>query len=68
MYPYIFTELAFIDIIEGVRYYQSKSESLGIRFMNEVNNAAEDVSKLPKGYINRYKNTRERKVKNFPMF
>ena len=61
MYPYVFTEPASADIIEHAMLYESKSEGLGTRFMDEVNNAAEDISKLPKGYVNRYKNTRERK-------
>lgn len=66
MLPYIFTENAKADVVKHALSYEEKQEGLGIRFMDEVNLAAEEISVLPKGYASYYKSTRERKTKNFP--
>ncbi len=63
---YVFTKNALEDITHHSLYYETIQENLGDRFLSEVTNAAEEISSLPEGYENKYKNTRERKVKNFP--
>lgn len=63
---YVFTENALDDLIHHSLYYKTIQEILGERFLNAVTMCADEISALPLGYENRYKNTRERKVKNFP--
>src|SRR4051812_30410160 len=66
MLPYLFTENARAEVIKHAVFYEQKQDGLGLRFMNEVNEAAEEISVLPTGYASYYKHTRERKTKNFP--
>lgn len=66
MLPYVFTENALADIIKGFSFYEEKQNGLGIRFMDEVDQAAKEVSGLPTGYASYYKTTRERGIKSFP--
>jgi hypothetical protein len=66
MLPYIFTENAKADVVKHAVFYEEKQEGLGIRFMNDIDLAAEEISVLPKGYASYYKSTRERKTKSFP--
>jgi len=66
MLPYVFTENAQADIINHATFYEEKQEGLGMRFMDEVDQAAEEISTLPTGYASYYKSTRERGTKNFP--
>ncbi|MBK8368830.1 MAG: type II toxin-antitoxin system RelE/ParE family toxin [Bacteroidetes bacterium] len=66
MLPYIFTENAMADMIKQAMYYEDKEKGLGLKFMNEITLAAEEVSKMPKAFVSSYKNTRERKAKHFP--
>ncbi len=65
-HPYVFTKNALEDITRHSLYYETVQENLGERFLSEVTFAAEEISSLPEGFENRYRNTRERKVKNFP--
>ena len=66
MLPYVFTQNAQGDIVSIVRFYEEKQDGLGLRFLTEIEQAAEVISILPTGYASYYKNTRERKTKNFP--
>ena len=66
MYSFIFTENALSDVITHAVNYEEKQEGLGARFMDEVDNTALEISKIPTAYINAYKTTRERKTKFFP--
>jgi hypothetical protein len=66
MFVFVYTENAQADIINHAIFYEKKLEGLGIRFMEEVDRAAEEVSVLPTGYASYYKATRERGMKNFP--
>jgi hypothetical protein len=66
MLPYLFTENAKADVIKHAIFYEGKQKGLGIRFMNEVDLAAEEISILPTGYASYYKSTREIKTKSFP--
>lgn len=66
MLPCVFTENALNDIMNHASFYEEKQEGLGARFMNEVEQVAEDISTLPTGYASYYKSTRERATKNFP--
>ena len=66
MLPYIFTENAKADVVKYAVSYEEKQVGLGIRFMDEVDQSAEEISVLPTGYASYYKNTRERKTKHFP--
>jgi hypothetical protein len=64
--PYVFTERSLADIIHHTSYYDALKPGLGDRFFKEVGAAAEQISSLPKGFPIKYKNIRERKLKNFP--
>jgi hypothetical protein len=66
MLPYIFTENAMADVVKQAMYYDDKEKGLGIRFMDEITLAAEEISKMPKAFASSYKSTRERKTKHFP--
>ena len=54
------------DVITYAISYDDKEQGLGLRFMDAVNVAAEEISKMPKAFISSYKTTRERKTKYFP--
>lgn len=66
MLPYIFTENALADIVKRAMYYNDKEFGLGVRFMDEITAAAEEISRMPKAFASHYKSTRERKTKHFP--
>jgi hypothetical protein len=66
MLPYFFTNDSLYDVFFYAAQYEEKLLGLGGRFMDEVENTAIEISKMPKGYESRYKSTRERKVQNFP--
>lgn len=66
MLPYVFTGNAQADIIRGVSFYEEKQKGLGIRFLDEVDKAAKEISDLPTGYASYYKSTRERSIRHFP--
>src|SRR4051812_13235413 len=66
MFPYLFTINAQNDIIKHATFHEEKQEGLGIRFMNAVEEAAEEIATLPTGYASYYKSTRERRTKHFP--
>ena len=66
MFLCVFTENAKADVVKHAVAYEEKQVGLGLRFMDEVYQAAEEISVLPKWYASYYKSTRERKTKNFP--
>ena len=66
MFPYIFTEAALADVVKQAMYYEDKEIGLEQRFMNAVEIAAAEISRNPKGFVNLYKTSRERRTKNFP--
>ena len=66
MFSYIFTEHALADIVKQSVYYEEKQKGLGDRFVDEVQNTAEEIRKTPNGFINNYRSSRELKTKHFP--
>lgn len=63
---YIFTEKALKDVVKYSLQYEDKQDGLGYRFMEEVTRTAKTISKMPEGYVNLYRNTRECITKIFP--
>ena len=55
MLPYIFTENAMADVVKYAMSYDDKEEGLGIRFLNEVEVTALEISKMPKAFVSSYK-------------
>ena len=51
MLPYIFTENAMSDMIKQAMYYEDKEKGLGLKFMDGITLASEEVSKMPKVFV-----------------
>ena len=60
------TPAAVEDIQAAMDYYNSRSENLGFRFADEVDNALESIAKIPAAYGYRYKNVRAKLLYKFP--
>ncbi len=67
MLPYIFTENAMSDMIKQAMYYEDKEKGLGLKFMDGITLAAEEVSKMPKVFVSSYKKYKRTKNQTFPL-
>ncbi len=65
--PYIvnLTPAALEDIQSALGYYNSRSDNLGFRFADEVDNSLVAIAKMPEAYSYRYKNVRSKLLYKF---
>ncbi len=59
-------ENARTGVINGFKWYETKSEGLGARFVQQVEDVIEYIGKDPLHFQVRYKDYREALLKNFP--
>ncbi|HET8860476.1 type II toxin-antitoxin system RelE/ParE family toxin [Marivirga sp.] len=57
---------AELDILKSAQWYEEKQESLGVRFLNEVEQKLRLVTQYPLNYQVRYRNIRLVLLKHFP--
>lgn len=62
---YVLTENAQSDVIEAALWEEARHVGLGEKLLDCIDETIDQICKSPLGYVNRYKNTRERKVKKF---
>ena len=63
--PHVLTEKATRDIVEASLWEEARSVGLGRKLLSRIEEAIEQISRLPFGYVSRHHNTREKKVKTF---
>ena len=60
------TPTALEDIELAFDYYNSSSQNLGFRFVEELDNSLQFIAALPESYGYRYENVRVKLLTNFP--
>lgn len=63
---FVYSPKAKINIIGIFDWYEKKQAGLGLRFLNALSACEESIKKVPTGFQNRYKETREALVTPFP--
>lgn len=66
IYEISITPAALLDISEAVEYYNKKTNDLGYKFADDIDNNLRVISLMPKAYSVRYKNVRGKLLKKFP--
>jgi len=66
IYSIYLTPAAIADISIAIDYYNSKSEGLGKRMANEVDQVLSKIAALPQAYSIRYRDIRAAKTPSFP--
>lgn len=54
------------DLRDGFLWYEAKSEGLGVRFLEEVEQVIHYISEYPHHFQIKYKNTEKRSCRTFP--
>jgi len=62
---YVLTEKASADVIEAALWEEARHTGLGEKLLRYIDEAIDQICKSPHGYENRFRNTREKKVKKF---
>lgn len=61
-----FTEVAKIELIDAVDYYNLQSEGLGFEFAVEVQSTLERIESFPESWPDFSKHTKRARTKRFP--
>jgi plasmid stabilization system protein ParE len=62
----IVKEEVYDDLINIIKWYESESPGIGIRFLNEWEETLKYISKNPRAFQIKYKSFRHCKVNRFP--
>ena len=67
-YNYIYEPVALKEYKEAVEWYEERSETAAINFVNEVNEKIKSICTFPLRYRNTYKYFRETYLKKYPFY
>ena len=65
-YKIVITPTAINDVEQAVDYYNSKANLLGQKFLTDLDNNLNSISKNPEAFAKRYKEIRGKNLKVFP--
>ena len=66
MYQLIYTDRAITDLQKAGKWYNSKQNGLGEKFIDYVLKFADDIKEYPYTPASKYKNTREIYISKYP--